>query len=110
MKWASRMYENTFVLFQATALVVTSQQPQETNVVNRAYHASVSRRIQRRGHCVRDTGDNGMQLVRRDGVPNLAQNRLPDTLQAQKGKVGSLRATEAKSSPGFKQALKLYHL
>ena len=59
---------------------------------------------------IRDTGDNGMQLVRRDGVPNLAQNRLPDTLQAQKGKVGSLRATEAKSSPGFKQALKLYHL
>lgn len=43
MKWASRMYENTFVLFQATALVVTLQQPQETNVVNWAYHASVSR-------------------------------------------------------------------
>lgn len=56
------------------------------------------------------TGDNGMQLVRRDGVPNLAQNRLPDTLQAQKGKVRSLRATEARSSPGFKQALKLYRL
>lgn len=29
MKWASRMYENTFVLFQATALVVILQQPQK---------------------------------------------------------------------------------